>query len=122
MSHSITLSTTYGAKVGEISIFPCFVPMPMNVVGGANIRFILSACRLVNPDEHDVVLHLSNGVATHLNHGTGNTGARFLEPSGFVSVETLRSMLAILGTLPVSSDPVVLDGVGQICPLIRKSS
>lgn len=120
MSHSITLVTTYGSKVGEITIFPCPVPMPIEVVGAGNIRFILSACRLLNPDEHDVVLQLTNGISTHLNHGTGSTEARFLEPNGFISIESVRSMLAVVGTLPVSNDEIIVDGVGHVCPFLPK--
>lgn len=121
MSHSIILVTTYGAKVGEISIFPCSVPMPVEVVGAGNIRFILSACRLINPDEHDVILQLANGVSTHLNHGTESSEARFLEPSGFLAVEVLHSILAVLGTLPATNDAIIVDEVGHVCPLRKQT-
>lgn len=120
MSHNIVLVTTYGARIGEINIFPCPAPMPVEVVGAANIRFILSACRLINPDEHDVVLQLANGISSHLNHGTGCAEAQFLEPNGFISVDTIRSILAVVGTLPVSNDGTIVGEPSHACPFLPK--
>lgn len=116
----ITLLTTYGAKVGEIHIFPAVAPGPLEVIGVASIRFVLASCRRLCPDDHDVVLQLPSGVTTQLNHGTGSQEATYERANSFVSADVLRGILMIASSLPVANDPVGIDHPGNICPLQRK--